>query len=318
MIPQPSTVIKCSDITSCFQSIYNFLFAILIALAFLNFLYGAFLYLLSAGGVYSKDEGKKKMVNSIISVILALSIPVILYMINPNIFKAKLQVPEVKVEPPQFEVQIVGPAEAINGNYGTPEVIPQDERDDLQSAVEIINPLFYNVPTSPTKPGELSERLEAVQAVFNVAYNYVKAGVVNSTYCNVFVLRVLQDSGLIRNGICVPAADIDNMLANKCSKFTYNGVVHYMRWKKLPYSQDHLRPGDVLVREVPPGKQHGHTAIVVPIQNTKTGNLGLALAQASMNSHKPRITPLNLRAKFHHIMRMEEVNGSDCNGRFIN
>jgi len=100
MIPQPSTVIHCSDITSCFQSIYNFLFAILIALAFLNFLYGAFLYLLSAGGVYPKDEGKKKMVNSIISVILALSIPIILYMIDPNIFKAKLQVPEVKVESP--------------------------------------------------------------------------------------------------------------------------------------------------------------------------------------------------------------------------
>jgi hypothetical protein len=94
----PSEFIKCTDPTSCFQAIYNFLFAILIALAFLYFLYGAFQYLLSAGGVFPKEEGKKKMINSIIAVIIALVIPIFLNMINPGIFQVKLQVPKVKVE----------------------------------------------------------------------------------------------------------------------------------------------------------------------------------------------------------------------------
>jgi hypothetical protein len=95
----PSEFIKCTNPTSCFQAIYNFLFAILIALAFLYFLYGAFQYLLSAGGVYPKEEGKKKMINSIIAVIVALVIPIFLNMINPGIFQVKLMVPKVDVEP---------------------------------------------------------------------------------------------------------------------------------------------------------------------------------------------------------------------------
>jgi len=97
--PQPSTVINCTNLSSCFQTIYNFLFAILIAWAFIYFLYGAFQYLLSAGGVYSKEEGKNKMKNSVIAVIISLSIPIILNMINPEIFKVQLRVPIVTVTP---------------------------------------------------------------------------------------------------------------------------------------------------------------------------------------------------------------------------
>jgi len=96
-LPAPSEIIKCENIASCFQETYNFFFAILIALAFLNFLYGAFLYLLSGGGIYSKDAGKKRMTNSIIAVIVALTIPIILNMINPEIFKVVLKIPEVKI-----------------------------------------------------------------------------------------------------------------------------------------------------------------------------------------------------------------------------
>jgi hypothetical protein len=98
-LPQPSKVIQCTDLASCFQAIYNFFFAILIALAFIYFLYGAFQYLLSAGGVFPKEEGKKKMINSLIAVMVALGIPIFLNMINPGIFRVELQVPKVDVKP---------------------------------------------------------------------------------------------------------------------------------------------------------------------------------------------------------------------------
>ena len=96
-LPSPSEIIKCEDIASCFQAIYNFFFAILIALAFLNFLYGAFLYLLSGGGISQKEEGKKKMTNSIISVIVVMIIPIILNMVNPGIFNVELEIPVVQI-----------------------------------------------------------------------------------------------------------------------------------------------------------------------------------------------------------------------------
>jgi hypothetical protein len=107
-LSQPSKIIQCTDVTSCFQAIYNFFFAILIALAFIYFLYGAFQYLLSAGGVYPKDEGKKKMINSIIAVIVALVIPLILNMINPGIFNAVLQIPKVKATLPDYTFGVAG------------------------------------------------------------------------------------------------------------------------------------------------------------------------------------------------------------------
>jgi hypothetical protein len=101
-VKPPSELIKCTNLFSCFQAIYNFLFAILIALAFLNFLYGAFLYLLSGGGIYDKSRGKDKMINSLVAVIVALVVPIILNMVNPRIFTVVLQVPTVNVELPQY------------------------------------------------------------------------------------------------------------------------------------------------------------------------------------------------------------------------
>jgi hypothetical protein len=101
-LPQPSQVISCTNLASCFQALYNFLFAIFIALAFLNFLYGAFLYLLFGGGIFKKDEGKGRMINSIIAVIVALTIPIILNMINPGIFQVVLQIPTVTAKLPEY------------------------------------------------------------------------------------------------------------------------------------------------------------------------------------------------------------------------
>jgi hypothetical protein len=102
-IPSPSQLIQCTDLVSCFQAIYNFLFAILIAIAFFNFLYGAFTYLLSGAKIFQQQEGKSKMKNSIIAIIITLSIPIILNIINPGIFEAKLFTPEVKIQLPEFE-----------------------------------------------------------------------------------------------------------------------------------------------------------------------------------------------------------------------
>jgi hypothetical protein len=105
-IPSLSEFIKCNNLSSCFQELYNFLFALFILLAFLSFLYGAFLYLLSAGGVYDKEKGKNKMKNSIIALLVALIIPIILNMINPGIFRSELKVPQVEVT--LFEYQGFG------------------------------------------------------------------------------------------------------------------------------------------------------------------------------------------------------------------
>lgn len=102
-MPRPFELIKCSDIVSCFQSIYNFFFMILLALAFLNFLYGAFQYLTSGAGIFKKEEGKNKMKNSIIAVIVVLLVPLVLQLINPEIFtNINLSIPKVKATLPSL------------------------------------------------------------------------------------------------------------------------------------------------------------------------------------------------------------------------
>jgi hypothetical protein len=102
-ISSPSELIRCDSLTSCFQALYNFLFALFILLAFLNFLYGAFLYLLSGGGFYDKEKGKNKMRNSVVAFLVALIIPIILNMINPKIFSSELKIPQVKVKLPEYK-----------------------------------------------------------------------------------------------------------------------------------------------------------------------------------------------------------------------
>lgn len=86
-IPTPSQLINCNDLESCFQDLYNFFFGILVALAFVYFLWGAIEYLLSGSTFASKEAGKKKMINSIIALIITLILPVIVNWINPEIFK---------------------------------------------------------------------------------------------------------------------------------------------------------------------------------------------------------------------------------------
>ncbi len=115
----PSELIKCDDIASCFQSLYNFFFIIFLALAFLIFLYGAFQYFLSPTGIFNKEEGKRRMQNSIIALIVVLIIPVILNFINPEIFKIQLSIPRVTVEAPSFEIDSQQLGEEISRDYIT-------------------------------------------------------------------------------------------------------------------------------------------------------------------------------------------------------
>jgi hypothetical protein len=140
-LPRPSELIKCKDIVSCFQSIYNFLFAILIALAFLNFLYGAFLYLLSGAGIYKKEEGKNRMINSIVAVVIVLIIPIFLGMINPRIFNVKLKIPRMKIESPTLTYKYKGedpyapsPPDVKPGFIKVEDIIKQNNLKCLKSA----------------------------------------------------------------------------------------------------------------------------------------------------------------------------------------
>ncbi len=94
----PYQLIDCSDILSCFQSIYNLLVILLIAFSFLLFVFGAFQYILSAANIFSTGEAKNRMKNSLTALIIGLVFSSLMYYINPNIFKVDLLIPKVKVE----------------------------------------------------------------------------------------------------------------------------------------------------------------------------------------------------------------------------
>lgn len=95
---EPYQLVACSDILSCFQSIYNFGVILLIAFSFLFFVFGAFQYILSAANVYNTNEAKDRMKNSLTALIVGLTFSSLLYYVNPNIFKISLFIPQVKVD----------------------------------------------------------------------------------------------------------------------------------------------------------------------------------------------------------------------------
>jgi hypothetical protein len=274
----------------------------------LYFLYGAFLYLLSAGGVYSQEEAKRRMINSVIALLIALGLPIILYMINPNIFNVTLQVPKVTTVEVKRMFEIVDFAEALSGTYGNYQQLPLEEQRELGVVIALPEAQFVDVPNASP----------AVKNIAQKAYDYAKnpnqyRPIVGGdpTACNFFVWTVLEETGVVRRGVCVPAHQIDNVLENKVSVLTINGKKVYYRWKRIPYDPEKIMAGDVLVREIPPGKQHGHTAIVVPIKNKKDPNkTGLALAHASLGDNPPRITPVSRR--FNWIMRMVPISEEEA------
>lgn len=110
-LPQPSELLlsQCSDIGTCFQAIFNLLAAILIALSFLFFVFGAFQYILSAANIYNAQEGKNRMKNSLIALIILLIFPALMYFVNANIFaNITLFIPKVKVTLPEYDPNIPG------------------------------------------------------------------------------------------------------------------------------------------------------------------------------------------------------------------
>jgi len=144
-LPSPSQIINCQDIVSCFQAIYNFLFAIFVAMAFLYFLFGAFEYLFSGSGIYAKEKGKSRMKNSIIALIIALVLPVILNMINPYIFKAELQIPQATVKPLVLEINApetsseedtLGPGETVYNEKPNKKLL--EELEDKEYITKIV------------------------------------------------------------------------------------------------------------------------------------------------------------------------------------
>lgn len=96
-MPPPSQLINCNNLSSCLQNLYNLLFAFLVAFAFFYFIWGAIEYLFSGISITHKETGKRKMINSIVGLILALIIPTFLYMISPDIFRLTWNIPVVTV-----------------------------------------------------------------------------------------------------------------------------------------------------------------------------------------------------------------------------
>jgi hypothetical protein len=109
------------------------------------------LYLLSGGGIFKKDEGKSRMTNSIIAVIVALIIPIILNMINPSIFQVVLQIPEVKVTTPKIEYLGVN-----SGNLPPPPGANAIISSSIQNNVILLkqnDPNFKDIPYGCSKIG---------------------------------------------------------------------------------------------------------------------------------------------------------------------
>jgi|GEM_PF-6668693 len=102
-------------LSSCIQGIYNLLVALAVLVAFLIFLYGAILYMLSPIPDV-KGSGKGKMIGALKGLAIIFIFGAILYWINPNIFNAKLIFYRVvELKPPEEEIGLYGkviPAEA--------------------------------------------------------------------------------------------------------------------------------------------------------------------------------------------------------------
>jgi hypothetical protein len=325
ILPSPSSLLSfsCNDIVSCFQTIYNILFIILLGLAFLWFLFGAFEYLLSSSGYYNVQKGKSRMISAILSIVVVLIIPPILYLIDPNIFKGKLQIPQVEIKPPEAFYDTSYAPEEIGDVYE----IPQVEVEDYGSNKAIKN---VNLVPSDNLPEKIHPKIyEFIQKAVYYAENeqaYRKDfGIALSaspksdevSACNFFVWRILVASRIIPKACAYGGASQMNdiLVYNfQCKKLLDSN--EYVRWIQLPFKQykNALRPGDILVREIRPGRQHGHVAIVVPVQkktNTGTNNKpALVLAEASLHGHPPRITG-RIRSNFDHVVRMY-ISNNPC------
>jgi hypothetical protein len=315
-IPSLSEFIKCNNLSSCFQELYNFLFALFILLAFLSFLYGAFLYLLSAGGVYDKEKGKNKMKNSIIALLVALIIPIILNMINPGIFRSELKVPQVEVT--LFEYQGFGsgyiepPPGSTQPPPGSTQPPPgpgggnQPTSGTIQNNVILIkqtDPNFRNIPYGCDSIGGSGCGIVSLA----MAISYCNGNIRDTNYLRNLITELANyavKSGLFicdENGGTSHNLFIDN---NFLRKYNVEG-----RRVDIEGAKDALKKGEVVIagfRGSFPG--FGYDNHIVLLTGYKDGKF-LVNDPANLN-----VTEISIQAASGHIVAMTAIR---CLSNFI-
>jgi len=83
------TTQAATGLQTCLQTVYNFLVAIAVAIAFIYIIYGALEYLVGAA-TNKQAAGKDKIINALIGLLIIFFSGVVLYQVNPNIFNAQL------------------------------------------------------------------------------------------------------------------------------------------------------------------------------------------------------------------------------------
>jgi 3D (Asp-Asp-Asp) domain-containing protein len=83
------TTQAATGLQTCLQTVYNFLVAIAVAIAFIYIIYGALEYLVGAA-TNKQEAGKDKIKNALIGLLIIFVSGVVLYQVNPNIFNAQL------------------------------------------------------------------------------------------------------------------------------------------------------------------------------------------------------------------------------------
>jgi hypothetical protein len=315
-IPSLSEFIKCNDLSSCFQELYNFLFALFILLAFLSFLYGAFLYLLSAGGVYSKEKGKNKMKNSIIALLVALIVPIILNMINPGIFRSELRVPQVDVtlfeyqgfgsgyiKPPPGSTQPPsGPTQPPSGPGGGNQPISGTIQNNV-ILIKQTDPNFRNIPYGCDSIGGSGCGIVSLA----MAISYCNGNIRDTNYLRNLITELANYAVSNRHFICSRDGGTRHAL------FTDNNFLRQYnvegRRVNIEGAKDALKKGEVVIagfRGSFPG--FGYDNHIVLLTGYKNGKF-LVNDPADLN-----VTEISIQAASRHIVALTAIR---CLSNFI-
>lgn len=87
----------CQGIGGCLQFIYNLGVQIAVALAFIMIIVGGFEYMFS-GAIAGKLRGKDRIKDAVTGLVIIFISGSVLYYINPNIFKATIPLPQIKIQ----------------------------------------------------------------------------------------------------------------------------------------------------------------------------------------------------------------------------
>jgi hypothetical protein len=279
----------------CLQGVYNVGVALAVALAFLYIIYGAVEYMVGAA-TNKQSAGKDKIINALIGMLIIFLSGTVLYWINPQIFSAKLILYKVKT----LEVPIL----SINDADGQVVRINDPEFEQISKQKFAVQNTVLASDIASKLPPEIRKAVELAHLYANNQagnQEYIqKYGTSNLNSCSHFVYRVLRESGAVPNTCSYRVANnTGDLMEEATSKSTA------IRWERIHYNRNNLRPGDVLVN-IRAGSS-GHIAIAVPVK-AKNGEDGLVLAHASLSrdpskSKPPRIT--NVYDDFDYIYRAQ-------------